>query len=381
MNNLVHFLLFCNLASSIYTGIRNEDIAFWVTVVKAATSITTLAFLPFFMLKKSTIELFIVCILSSLILLIGNTFNQRFFIFLLQLLSIYSLSCILYYMNTENLHALLRKIFFYSFIILICGFLFLLFDDTLWYFESSSPVLRFSGFYGNPISWGYTNATLAVIGIYLLDTNRQILMLSMVSVLIVFMLLSATRGCLLFFCASIIIYFLRSNFKTAIVGLISTPILAFGMVSEGITKMLSWVNSAGILSGRNMIWQKALELVDFSVIRGAGFKNSGTELFNAGYRGPGFRPEATSISIHNSFVDILLGTGFLHFTFILTILLLILQRAKLIGGINISYIAAFLLICCFESILWIPFFFSTFVFFLIVFLNNLTIKADRRDSI
>jgi hypothetical protein len=115
-----------------------------------------------------------------------------------------------------------------------------------------------------------------------------------------------------------------------------------------------------------------LELFDYGYFTGLGFKGGGTELISMGYVGPGYREGRESVSLHNSYLNILFGNGMIIILIIVGYLLTTVYKVKKINKFIFSYFCAFLVVSFFEDILLIPFFYSTWIFYFLMFYNHIS---------
>lgn len=366
MTVYTNVVLFLVLASAIYSGIRNSEIAMLMDILKGITLLLTATIIVIALNKKTTLNFLITIIMISAALIYTDALNALYLSFVCQLLVIISLAIYFKKHSKQSFDVTVQKIYKYSLVIVGLGSLFVIYDPNLLYFETSTGK-RFSGFYGSPISWGYLNATLSILGIYLYCKSQKLIYVPGVFLTALLMIGSGTRSALLF-CAIFFFFTVKFKIKIAIL-IIPTFLILLQPDLTPISKILRLGdgNINSMLSGRDIIWVAAYLNSDIQLLGGHGFKEAGQALFNAGYKGPGYRENNTSISIHNSYLDIILGMGALTLLVVITILakvtLLARQTNWMVYAYQISYITANI----FESMLLIPLYYPSLLFYFLTF--------------
>lgn len=297
-----------------------------------------------------------------------NNINNTFLIFILQLYSIFIIAFWVGKYKQYDLYKILKSVYLISLVLLIFGFIFLILDFSLLSFIPASGPVRYAGFYGSPITWGYANATLSIIGIYLYSTSKNKAYLVIILINLLFMLSSGTRGSFLLIMVFIFYYYIYD--KKYILWFLLIPIM--GIMILNMSSLLPLLTRDGVgdlTSGRITIWLSALELFDYGYFTGLGFKGIGTELISMGYAGPGYREGRESVSLHNSYLNILFGNGMIITLIMVGYFLTTVYKVKKINKFIFAYFCAFLVVSFFEDILLIPFFYSTWIFYFLMFYN------------
>ena len=366
MKNIVKVLLVLILISTFYIGIGNENINFIVLLFKYISIPIVLFTASFLLLNKINLRIVFGLLVLIVYVLVTNNINVNYLVFILQLYTIFIMVFWVGKYKQYNLFDIMKSIYFISYMMLVFGFVFLIFDFSLLTHISASGQVRYAGFYGSPIMWGFTNATLSMIGIYLYSVSKNKAYLITIFITVLFMLSSGTRGSFLLLIFFIFYYYLFD--RKVILLFLVTPIVGIILLNMGLVlQLLTRSDSGDILSGRGVIWLSALDLFDYGYFKGVGFKNVGAELMSMGYKGPGYREGHESISLHNSYLDILLSNGIVITLIIVGYLLTNVYKSKKINKFIFAYLSAFLVASFFESILLIPFFYSTWIFYLLIF--------------
>jgi hypothetical protein len=364
-------LLVLIMISTLYSGIANEIINSLVFMLKYIVIPAVLLSGFFLLSKKINLRVvFFFCILIIYVLATNNI-NNTFMIFILQLYSIFIIAYWVSKYKQYDLYEILKSVYLISFTLLIFGFTFLILDISLLKFIPASGLVRYAGFYGSPIMWGFVNATLSIIGIYLYSVSKNKAYLITILITLLFMLLSGTRGSFLLIVVFIFCYYILD--RKFVIWLLVVPII--GLIILNMSSLLSLLTRDGagdITSGRITIWLSVLELFDYGYFTGLGFKGGGTELISMGYVGPGYREGRESVSLHNSYLNILFGNGMIIILIIVGYLLTTVYKVKKINKFIFSYFCAFLVVSFFEDILLIPFFYSTWIFYFLMFYNHIS---------
>jgi len=208
MKNVVMTLLVLIMISTLYSGIANESINSIVLLLKYISIPAVL--LTAFFLHSNKINLRVVFVFCTLIIyvLATNNINNTFLIFILQLYSIFIIAFWVGKYKQYDLYKILKSVYLISLVLLIFGFIFLILDFSLLSFIPASGPVRYAGFYGSPITWGYANATLSIIGIYLYSTSKNKAYLVIILINLLFMLSSGTRGSFLLIMVFIFYYYI-----------------------------------------------------------------------------------------------------------------------------------------------------------------------------